>query len=119
MSKAFFTTDDGATLFAEDISRISPFDHDGREAVRAFVFTCDGGKHQWVQCLQKFEADAKRQLEGYNPQKGGRLPSRVSTLVKRPGASGWNSAADPRSTDIVEPHCPEGMGAGRIEPVLP
>ena len=40
--KAFFTIDDGATWFADDAARIAPFQHDGKEAVRAYVFECRG-----------------------------------------------------------------------------
>ena len=57
--KAFFTIDDGATLFQDDAGKVPPFQHDGHEAVRAMVFTCDGGQHHWVQYLEKYSGEAK------------------------------------------------------------
>ena len=43
---AFYTTDDGATLFTDGADRLPPFDHDGKAAVMAAVFSCDNGKHR-------------------------------------------------------------------------
>ena len=40
---AFFTDDDGATWFADDAKKIPPFDHNGKQAVRARVYR-SGGK---------------------------------------------------------------------------
>lgn len=119
ITKAFFTSDDGATLFADDISKIPPFEHDGLEAVRAYVFSCDGGKHQWIQYLEKLDLAAKTRLAAYDPVKTGKSPGRLTPLIKKPGTGAWISAADPKATDLMEPHCPDGMGTGAIVPVLP
>ena len=36
--KEFYSDDDGKTWFLEDMSKDSPFDHDGKPAYRAVVF---------------------------------------------------------------------------------
>src|ERR1700735_2603150 len=55
--KSFFSTDDGKTWFADSASNVPPYDYDGKPAVQAMVFRCDG--HKWVQYLQKYTDSAK------------------------------------------------------------
>ena len=50
--EAFFTTDDGKTYFAASIDNCPPFQHEGKTAVRAFVFECKGVKS--VHYLQRY-----------------------------------------------------------------
>jgi hypothetical protein len=38
LSKAYYSTDDGKTWFADDINKTYPFDHAGHAAYRAFIF---------------------------------------------------------------------------------
>jgi hypothetical protein len=52
-TKMYYTDDDGATKFSDDITKVPPFDHKGKPAVRARVFTCDGGKNQFVADLDR------------------------------------------------------------------
>ena len=52
VANAFFTTDDGKTWFADDAAKFPPFDKDGKPAYSAILFTCDGGKTQFVGYLQ-------------------------------------------------------------------
>jgi hypothetical protein len=108
----YYTTDEGATLFADDSEKVPPFDHDGKPAVEARVYTCDGRKHQFVQCLVKV-ADTGQRVAG--------LPAgvTVSRVVKRPGAKDWVDMASPRAASIFIPVCPDGQGTGPIEQVLP
>lgn len=42
--KSFFSDDDGATWFADESSKIPPFDHDGKTAYRVVVYKCAGWK---------------------------------------------------------------------------
>ena len=43
-TKAYFTIDDGKTWFSDDINKVPPFDKDGKQAVKAYVYECPGGK---------------------------------------------------------------------------
>ena len=113
---AKFTNDDGATLFKESVSRIPPFDYQGHEAVSAYPYTADGGKHQWMQCLAKYDPNAANSPEELpmpitNP--------RPTVLVKKPGAREWVYFTDPAAVEIVTPKAPGGMGTEKPEEVLP
>lgn len=111
---AFYTDDDGASLFSDELEKIPPFDHNGRTAVRAFVFTCDEGQHRFVQYLQKYSDPVKQQMES------GHLRNEVMlALIKRPGPGDWIAESDPKAARITERKCPDGMGAGPFRQVLP
>jgi hypothetical protein len=111
--QAFYTTDEGATLFADSVFKVPPIDHDGASAVRAYIFTCDGGKHQWVQYLEKYIDVQKEKLEAHAPDAGS-----VQPLVKAPGKGDWVGERDPRGIAITTPKCPDGSGGVSL-PVFP
>ena len=104
---AFYTTDEGATLFADAADLLPPFDHDGKEAVRAAVFSCDNGQHRWVQYLFKYSPEA---LTGAAQMKAAGMKhislGTDSALVKRPGDKAWARAID---SPIMTPRCPDGQ----------
>ena len=62
-TKAFYTIDDGKTLFVEDINKIPPFPKDGKQAVKANVFSCDDGKTRFVGYLEMYTPQDKAMLE--------------------------------------------------------
>lgn len=118
-TKVFYTTDEGATLFADDADKSPPFDHEGQPAVRAFVFSCDGGLHRWVQYLQKYNEQAKAKSEpNRGPNDDGGL-SMHDMVIKKPGGSKWVPMMDPRAADVMKPSCPDGSGSGKPEQVFP
>ena len=41
---AFYTDDGGKSFFKDDINKIPPFDHNGKQALRCDVFTDPSGK---------------------------------------------------------------------------
>jgi hypothetical protein len=108
-TKLFYTVDDGATLFADDIGKQPPFEHDGKQAVLALVYTCDGGKTQFVQCLKK--QGTLTQLPAGVPQ-----TAAATWLVKKPGSKNWIPLSDPTAASLFVPSCPAG---GRLDEVLP
>jgi hypothetical protein len=114
-TQAFYTTDDGATQFPDDINKVPPFDHGGQQAVRAWVFTADGGKHQWVQYLEKYSPDAKAQIARQQAAKESGPARRADPIalgiyVKRPGPGKWIRLADAKSSGITAPIAPPDMG---------
>lgn len=120
---SFYTIDDGATLFVDDKNNLPPFDHNGHQAVMAFVFTADQGEHQWVQYLQKYSPQAKAQAEklrtshdssGINFQL-----LREGLYVKRPGAGSWVEVTDPKAIAIMNPVAPPSMGTSIPQAVWP
>ena len=120
--KAYFTDDDGATWFADSDSNVAPYqDSNGRTAVRANVFTCDGGKHNWVQYLEKYTDQAKASAEALQagrslaPNAPGPLAGK---LVKRPGGGNWVGVSNPAAGNIMTAKCPDGL-SGTPQPVMP
>src|SRR6478609_8126910 len=60
--RQFFTVDDGKTWFADDATKLPPFDKDGKQAVRAYVYRTAKGK-EFVNHLERFTANAKQAIE--------------------------------------------------------
>jgi hypothetical protein len=122
--KAWFTVDDGKRWFADDATQIPPFLHDGKEAVRCYVFTCDGGKTTFVAFLQRYPPRSKKAMEELRARGGAGGPtfSNPSILVevKRPmtGAAGWMLETNAAAASIMKPKCPDGSN-GTAVPVMP
>jgi hypothetical protein len=121
--EAYFTTDDGRTYFADDATKVAPFDHDGKQAVRAYVFECEGGK-PFVNHLERHTAEGKKMIESLaEAQRAGKQPPRApagaGTMwgleIKKPGDKDWIPAGNlAKSGPMMQPKCPDGKG----EPVL-
>jgi hypothetical protein len=117
----FYTCDEGATLFADRYDHAPPFDHNGQQAVKAYVFTCDGSAHHWIQYLEKWSDKGRKQLELMRVSPAGAVaaPERALLLVKKPGSGNWMPIFDPAAHEITTPTCPDGMGAGPLASVQP
>ena len=113
--KALFTDDDAKTWFADDAERVTPFDHNGKQAVMCFVYTCDGGKTKFVSYMTRLTAESKKQREGQMAKaKGKGINPRTAIMpgaameVKRPGEATWVNMNDARAQEITELRCPDG-----------
>jgi len=118
-TKAFFTTDDGKTLFVDDVTKIPPFDHNGQQAVRAMVYTTDGGKDQWVQYLVKASDSEKQQLEKAGSDAAQALVVMDLGMVKPPGGKTWLGPSDQYRNFVTVPRIPPGIPQGPITLVQP
>lgn len=135
-TKAYFTDDDGKTLFADSVDKITPFDHGGKEAVRAYVYTCDGGKTQFVAYLEKMppgykpappvaetapkaapknEAEARAMAAAAPPAA---KPGAFQALVKKPGDKEWLKPGSAGYFGLVSVKCPSGS-SGQLDLVVP
>jgi hypothetical protein len=121
---AFFSDDDGATFFTDDRSKIPPFDHNGKPAVTAVIFTCDGGKTKWVGYLRRFTAEAKKRREDILKQAKGQPTPILAEVedvsgieIKKPktGESAWVKESDPGAEEVRNIKCPHN---GAHEPEL-
>ncbi|MEA2707811.1 MAG: hypothetical protein QOF78_412 [Phycisphaerales bacterium] len=63
-TRAFFTDDGGKSFFKDDIAKIPPFDHNGKQALRADVFKCDDG-HEFVGLVYRFTEPGRKEMERY------------------------------------------------------
>jgi hypothetical protein len=122
---AYFTIDDGQTVFTDKITRMAPFQKDGKEAVRAHVFMC-GGK-QVVGYMERYTPDALQALEEAKASRGsGKPPPNVAKLasmgtsgleLKKPGEAKWVSGADgARVGKIRGFRCADGSTPNEVDP---
>jgi len=108
-AKAFFTIDDGKNYFVDDAAKIPPFDYQGKQAVRAYVFSCNGTKK--VEYLQRYTPEAKKKLEAATANKGrpdfGIMDQVQFTgvEVKKPGDKDWVKQNDERAVKVMQPQC--------------
>lgn len=119
-TKSFYVTDDSspeaakASLFKDKIDKIPPFDKDGKQAYRAYVYTCDGGKTQFIGYLERYTADGKAKLEAARAH-----PNNPNIMViddwsmfmeiKRPGDTKWVKMSDSvGSAKVTDIRCPDG-----------
>src|SRR5205814_886672 len=103
----YFSDDDGKTYFQDDASNIPPFDHQGKQAVSAYVFTGSDGK-PFVGYLERaISSEARDAVSVARHQLVEQASSRSvpdSTVmeeitknleVKRPGAEKWVRTVSP------------------------
>jgi hypothetical protein len=93
---AYYTNDEGTTLFVLRNDHPTPFELYDKQAVRAYVFT--SGHQKWVQYLEMDD------------------PKSSTPLVRRPNDSNWLSKTAPGADAICKPVSPDG---GAPSPVLP
>jgi hypothetical protein len=96
-TQLFFTTDDGKTWFADEASKKAPFLHDEKPAVRAHVFSCDGGKKLFAGYLSKFS------------------PIVNESMVKRSGETAWTPVSATTAVKIMDVKCPENWVGKPVE----
>jgi hypothetical protein len=120
--KAWFSTDDGATWFADDEAKPSPFQTaDGKTAVKVVVFKCGHGKtfaaylERRTPAAQLAAVATKDSKNPYANQMAGQL---YGTQVKPPKTGAWVLMNDPAAVKIVTPVCPEGS-QDHIDLVVP
>jgi hypothetical protein len=122
LSQAFYSDDDGVTWFSGSTYLVPPFEHNGKTAVVAEVYSYDDGKKLFCAYLARFTEKAKTQLEGAlaDAQRNGKSPESVGlyadpnfmkngTEVKLPGSNNpWIPYNDPRAREIFSIHSPDG-----------
>ncbi|HEX8323639.1 MAG TPA: hypothetical protein VF595_06965 [Tepidisphaeraceae bacterium] len=110
-TRLYFTTDDGQTTFPHEADRLPPFDVEGKPAVRAYVYACEGGK-PFVAYLERYTSETLAKLTSEDARKHG-LVDRDFILadgaqVKRPGESDWVKRGSEAGEAILDVKCPAG-----------
>ena len=111
--KLFVTVDEGKTFFPAPAEQLPPFQHEGKTALRAYIFTCSG--KSFVGYLERYSERAKvLMLESWKEQREtGRPPSMNPEMlngieVKRPGDTTWIRHSDlARASEIMNVRCPD------------
>jgi len=112
--RAFFTVDDGKTWFIDDATQLSPFQHNGKEAVRAYVVECDGKR--FVNHLERYTAEGRqamirlREVVKKGPPPGALVAAaqQRGREVKRPGDAKWTPTSNIAAAEaITTPKAPQ------------
>lgn len=104
--EVWFTTDDGKTWFAMPSSTLAPAEKDGKTAVRAHVFVCEGEKY--VGYLERLSPDAARRIKSgmFDPM----LSAAIEVKAPGTGDTGWLRISDPAAAGLMQPKCPKHPG---------
>lgn len=119
-SEAYYTVDDGQTWFTAGIENLPPFQHDGKQAVRVYLFQCAGGK-PFVNHLERYTPDGRKAMDAAGAKDALSIARAAAAQphgpmwgkeVKRPGDKQWVAADNlAKATPILVPRCPEGIQA--------
>lgn len=116
-TSSFYTIDDGKTTFEDAVNRMTPYDYNGKQAVKAHVFDCSG--KQTVVFLERFtDAYRKAVARAAEEGKSGAQPSNLGELmalaggagveVKKPGEGIWVRSNTPDGQRIAQAKCADG-----------
>jgi hypothetical protein len=128
LAMAYFTDDDGASWFSDDSRRVAPFDHDGKTAVIAEVYSYDDGTKKFCAYVAKYTPEAKKKLEAAlaDAKAAGKSPDTIGLfhdhafvetgmLVKAAKSDGpWLPYSDPRTKTIFSIHSPDGSAVDQV-----
>ena len=116
----YFTTDDGQTFYPDSLDNIPPYKHEGKEAVRAFVFKCGSGA-PFAGYLQRATASGRKQYSTFGRSSRVTASNPAIFEVKKPGkANQWVPVDNDHSRqwrDIIQVKCPNGTDSPA--PVIP
>jgi hypothetical protein len=122
--RLYYTTDEGKNWFDEEANKIPPFDHNGGQAVRVYVYKCGPDGKPFAAFLERYTADAAKKLNELS--KGGTDdPMAIEQIqttgveVKKVGGPKWvlrNTAEGEKIANDIK--CPDGK-TDNIEPVAP
>ena len=125
LQQVFFTTDDGQTWFADDAKKVYPFDRDGKQAYRAYVFKCGPNGKPFTAYVEQLGESARTKV-GEMAAAAATQPSndqlelviQAGRQVRRPGETEWVDAQSEAGDAITTPTCPEGADT-EVIPVFP
>src|SRR4051794_33269493 len=118
---AYFSDDDGAHFFADDPRRVTPFDHKGKQAVRAHVLRGADGK-LFVGYLERNTPAAgeimrrvqQRKAGGAPPTPAGKGTGVGGEEYKKPGGAGGGPAGGAEAARTNARTAPQGSAGGGV-----
>lgn len=123
VSQVFYTVDDGKTWFADDVGKIPPFQVDGKEAVHAFVASCNG--KMFVMFMQKYSDEGKKLIDDLSKKASSSSEQNDAIrgvqnnmrfrLCKRPGDKDWIPMSEIYKLDTIG-KCPDGSELTSVTP---
>ena len=91
----YYTNDDGKTYFRDSAERITPFDHDGKPAVRAHVFKAKDG-HIFVAWMERNTEKAAAVLRRLRPEGKPPVPASQADIAAMAQGGEYRKVADPK-----------------------
>jgi hypothetical protein len=126
---AFFTDDDGETWYKDSVDDIPPYDHNGKTAVRAVIYSWAGGSKQFCGFLEQFPPKAKAAIEAAAASAQNHTPPQTagniaygegfspSIEVKKPKSNDpWVLMNSKAATPVLSIQAPDGS---EFDSVLP
>lgn len=113
----YYTDDDGQSTFVDLMNKNPPFDHGGKKAVMAGVFTCSG--KQFVAFVQKYTDDMKATMDDPNHGDISSSDMDSNTMVKKPGDGDdkWVALSSKAGKELkYNVKCPDGSAAKGVLP---
>jgi hypothetical protein len=118
-TQLYYSADDGQSFFVDNAERIPPFDHGGKQAVRASVYRYGASGKPFVAYLERLNADGQKKV--LDPQltsdQRAELASRYSE-IKKPGEKDWVRANSAAASRVMARKPPQGA-TEELEPVFP
>lgn len=111
-AKSWYTSDNGSTWFADDLSKLPPFEKDGKTVSRVYLYSCPGETKPFVGYLERFTPAGKAKLQKILERKGAPVPGSIEEImtneveVAKPGTNTWVRPTDPEGIAICKPKCP-------------
>ena len=121
-TQSYFTTDDGATYFADNATKLAPFDVGGKPAYRVIVFRCKDGKN-FVGYMERYTDKAKQLIKQANATPKGKAPENINEMMaisvtgreyKRPGDKEWGCL--PWAAKLLQVKCSDGSEIEIVQP---
>ena len=120
ITKAFYSTDDGKTWFADDDDKIFPFDYNGQQAYRVDVYKRSDG-NEFVADIERYTDSARAKLTALRAQPNPDSRAIASVIdsglqIKRPGDTKWYSVHSEQGSDIMALSSPDGSPVVGVTP---
>jgi hypothetical protein len=116
--RAYYSDDDGETTFVDDAMKQSPFNHNGKEAVRVLMFRCGGTT--FIGYMERYSKESLAAIEKakHDPNFELTMLKGIQPDVKKPKQGTWVGENSPEGQSIVDVKCPDGKD-GPVERVVP
>jgi hypothetical protein len=124
VERVYYTTDDGKTLFVDAVGKACPFDHEGEQAYRAYVFRCGNTGKLFTAYVEQLDEGARARVAELSattqPARRDEIERVIQEgrLVRRPGETEWVKAQSEQGEAITAPTCADGE-VKNLQPVFP
>lgn len=122
-TRAYYTVDDGASYFEDEVDKVTPFEHQGKQAYRARLFRYGKGK-PFVGYVERLTPDGVKKMEELESKPTPDVADQKAVIagqcseIRKPKDSQWIKANSPASSGVTAFQPPPGV-VDELEPVVP